>query len=189
MSALSMYERMSASIAGRPPAGADAQQSASSPQLPPPQPSYPSYDSQRAQASRRDITHAAPRPCGVDSSCAEFQSVSSPDAAFRVSVLLMQCCCAANVCKALACIAVLRLCRWIPASAAAAASVLSAAAAAAAAAFDSGGAKSRVPTPGGVQAAQSPSCSVSRCTAKAAEGAPLPRRRRRRRRRGERACR
>ena len=43
----------SASIAGRPPAGADAQQSASSPPLPPPQPSYPSYDSQRAQASRR----------------------------------------------------------------------------------------------------------------------------------------
>ena len=45
---------------------------------------------------------------------------------------------------------VLRLCRWIPASAAAAAAVPSAAAAAAAAAFDSGGAKSRVPSPCGV---------------------------------------
>ena len=35
-----------------------------------------------------------------------------------------------------------------------------------------------------VQAAQSPSCSVSRCTAAAAEGVPLPRLRRRRGRRG-----
>ena len=46
--------------------------------------SYPSYDSRRVQASRLQMTQAAPRPCGVDSSGAEscFQTVSSPDAAF-----------------------------------------------------------------------------------------------------------